>query len=179
MRDTVYHVHAQVADHDRDLYRELRFHTAQHPSETRDRLVARMLAFCICYRDGLAFTRGVCAGDEPDAWLRDGDGRVRLWIEVGKPAARRLRRAARRSGRVLVFAFGRPGDAWERLQGAKCAELANVTVVRLAPAFLARLAGVLERNNVWSLSVSGAMLYVHAGDSTLAASVAPWHGPPL
>ena len=68
---------------------------ARADSETPQRLVARLLAYCLCWEPDLAFTGGVGSGDEPDVWLREPGGRTRLWIEVGAPDPKRLVKAAR------------------------------------------------------------------------------------
>ena len=77
---TIFRVSLQLADLDRNLYESLQTTVAQHPSETEERLVARLLAYALSYEPGLAFTRGVGAADEPDLWTKGPDGRVLLWI---------------------------------------------------------------------------------------------------
>ena len=50
-------------------------------------MVARVLAYCLEYTEGIAFTEGVAAGDEPAVVVRDLTGRMTAWIEVGMPDA--------------------------------------------------------------------------------------------
>ena len=75
---TVYRATIQLSHVDRGIYDTLQATLARHPSETAERLVLRLLAFAICYGPDVAFTRGVGAGDEPDLWVKGGDGRVAL-----------------------------------------------------------------------------------------------------
>src|SRR5512145_1334338 len=97
---TVYKASVQLADVDRGVYETLQSTVAQHPSETAERLCARLLAMAIFYEPELAFTKGLSATDEPDLWVIGPDARVRLWVEVGLPDADRIIKASRHAGRV-------------------------------------------------------------------------------
>ena len=110
---TIFRASLQLANVDRNLYESLQTTVAQHPSETEERLVARLLAYALSYEPGLTFTRGVGAADEPDLWVKGPDGRVMLWIEVGLPDPERLVKASRHVGRVVLFACGASLPRWE------------------------------------------------------------------
>src|SRR5512136_652890 len=103
---TIYRTTIQLSDIDRGVYETLQASVARHPSETEERLVARLLASALCYEDGLQFTRGICVGEEPDLWSIGPDGRVTLWVEVGLPEPERLIKAARHVERVVLLACG-------------------------------------------------------------------------
>ncbi len=104
---TIYKTTIQLADIDRGRYETLQATVAQDPSETEERLVARLLASAVFNEDDLTFTKGLCATDEPDLWVKGGDGRVRLWVEVGLPDAERIVKASRHAERVALLACGR------------------------------------------------------------------------
>ena len=87
---TIYRANLELSDVDRGVYAEATLTLARHPSETLERTLVRLLAFALCYEPDLEFGRGVSATDEPDLWSREGDGRVRRWIEVGQPDGKRL-----------------------------------------------------------------------------------------
>ncbi|MRR29214.1 hypothetical protein EG834_02505, partial [bacterium] len=76
---TIYKAAIQLSDIDRGVYESLQATVAKHPSETDERLVARLLAWAIFNEPELAFTKGLCVADEPDIWVKGPDGRVRLW----------------------------------------------------------------------------------------------------
>ncbi len=92
---TIYRTTVQLADIDRSIYETLQTTVARHPSETEERLIARLLALALFYEPDLGFTKGISATDEPDLWLKGADGRVQLWVEVGLPDAERIIKAAR------------------------------------------------------------------------------------
>ena len=168
---TIYKATIQLADSDRDCYETIQLTAARHPSETEERLVARLLAFALFHEEGLAFTRGLCATDEPDIWVQGGDGRVQFWLEVGLPDADRLIKASRHAGRVALLACGRAQASWQQQQLPKLAGIANLTVVTVEPAFIAALVQRLERSIAWSLTVSGGVCFLTVGDETLETAI--------
>ena len=86
----IHKVNIQLADIDRGVYETLQSTVARHPSETEERLVARLLAYALFFEPELVFTKGISAVDEPDLWSKGPDGRVLLWVEVGLPEADRI-----------------------------------------------------------------------------------------
>ena len=65
---------------------------ARHPSETDLRLIVRLLAWALNAHDDLVFTKGLCADDEPELWLKNLHGGIEHWIDVGLPDERRLKK---------------------------------------------------------------------------------------
>jgi uncharacterized protein YaeQ len=164
---TIFRANVELADVDRSVYATLKTTLARHPSETEERLVARLLAFTLFYEEGLTFTKGICEGDEPDFWLKGGDGRVLLWGEVGLPEPERLLKAGRHAGRVVLLACGRSLLHWEQHQLPKLEGGGNLTVVTVAPGFLARLAATLDRTISWDVTISDTTLYLSTGEETV------------
>lgn len=164
---TVYKATVQFADLDRGVYETLQATLARHPSETEERLVARVLAYLLFYEQGLGFTKGVSAGDEPDLWSKGPDGRVLAWVEVGLPDPERLLKAVRHAGRVGLLACGTGLANWERQHLPKLARSGSITVVALEQSFLSRLVERLERGIVWSVTITEGTLYLQIGDETL------------
>lgn len=168
---TIYRAGIQLSDIDRGLYESLQITVARHPSETEERLLARVLAYALFYEPELAFTRGVGAGDEPDLWLKGPDGRVRCWIEVGLPDAERLIKASRHSEQVVLCAFGAALAIWEKQQLPKLAGIANLAVISLDQPFLKQLTGRLQRTISWSLTITEGSFYLASDGETLESSV--------
>lgn len=168
---TIYRVTIQLSDVDRGLYETLQTTVARHPSETEERLVARLLAYALFYEEGLNFTRGVSAGDEPDLWLKGPDERVLLWVEVGLPEAERLIKAGRHAQRVALVACGKGLPAWEQQQLPKLADVANLSVIRFRQPFISQLTAGLERSITWSVTITDGNLYISAGEHTMEAEL--------
>jgi len=174
---TIYRVGIQLSDIDRGLYESLQVTVARHPSETEERLLARIMAYALFYEPELSFTKGVGAGDEPDLWTKGADGRVRCWIEVGLPDAERLAKACRHSEQVVLCACGSALPVWEKQQLPKLTGITNLTVISLDQSFLKLLAGRLQRSISWSLTVTEGSLYLAIDGETLESSVATLMAP--
>src|SRR5665647_562637 len=111
---TIYRVTIKLADIDRSVYETLQATVARHPSETEERLVARLLAYALFFEPELVFTKGISAVDEPDLWVKGPDGRVLLWVEVGIPESDRLIKASRHTVRIALVACGKTFSVWEQ-----------------------------------------------------------------
>lgn len=163
---TIYRVTILLSDIDRGVYETLQATVARHPSETEERLVARLLAYTLFYEEQLLFTKGVSAGDEPDLWAKGPDGRVLLWIEVGLPDAERVIKASRHAARVVLIASGKALSNWEQLQLPKLESVANLTVISFDQVFINCLVTSLDRFISWSITITDGNLYLNVGNDT-------------
>ena len=68
---TIYNFDVQLADIDRGVYESLSFKAAQQPSETAEYLLSRVLAYCLEYAEGIAFSKGIAEPDVPALAVRD------------------------------------------------------------------------------------------------------------
>ena len=168
---TIYKVTVQLSDIDRGVYETLAATVAQHPSETKERLVARILAYTVFYEDGLVFTKGLCATDEPDIWLKSGDGRVAVWGEVGLPDADRIIKASRHAGRVVLLACGRALSNWQHQHLPRLLNIPNLTIITIAQPFITSLAERVERSIDWSVTITEGVCYLTVAGESLEASL--------
>ena len=164
---TIYRLNIALSDIDRGRYETLQATVARHPSETEERLIARLLAYAIFFEPELCFAKGISAGDEPDLWMKGPDGRVLLWIEVGLPEAERLVKASRHAERAALLACGRLLPGWEQQQLPKLGRISNLTVISLEPEFISRLSSLLERSIAWSITITEGTLYLTVAGNTL------------
>lgn len=164
---TVYRATVQLSHVDRGIYETLATTIARHPSETAERVVLRLLAYALCFEEGLEFTKGICAGDEPDLWLKGPDGRISLWIEVGMPDPERLVKACRHTERAVLLACGPNRFRWDAQHLGKLTGISNLTVIGLDYGFISQLAAGLERSINWELTVSDGVLYLAANGEHL------------
>jgi uncharacterized protein YaeQ len=176
---TIYRAQLELSLIDRNIYTERTITVARHPSETLERTLMRILAYSLCFEEDLEFGRGVSATDEPDLWSREGDGRVRHWIEVGQPDGKRLLKATRHSGQTTLFAFGDGVDRWRSAQFDPVDWPTNFCAARIDDGFLANLAAVSDRQLRWSVTLSEGILFLIAGDDSFETSPEVWIGSPL
>lgn len=168
---TIYKASIQLADIDRGVYESLQATVAKHPSETDERLVARLLAWAIFHEPGLVFTKGLCVADEPDIWEKGPDGRVRFWVEVGLPESDRIVKASRHAERVALLACGRALVNWNQQHLPRVADLSNLTVITLDQSFIATLAARLERSITWAVTITEGMVYLEADGVTCETAI--------
>lgn len=133
LRSTIYRASLNVSDLDRGVYAQHELTLARHPSETEERLMVRLLAFALHADDALVFGRGLSTEDEPDLWQRDPTGVIELWIDVGLPDEKDVRKACGRAARVVVFAYGaRRVEAWWQQNCVAFARQSNLSVIMLS-----------------------------------------------
>ncbi len=117
LKATIFKADLQIADMDRHYYYDHHLTIACHPSETEERMMVRLLAFALQADEALCFGKGLSDEDEPDLWVKDYTGAIKLWIDVGLPDDKRVRKACNRSEKVLVLAYGgRQAELWWQQQ---------------------------------------------------------------
>ena len=164
---TMYKFDVEISDVDRGVYEKLELRAAQHPSETTPYLLTRVLAHCLSYEEGIAFSRGLAVPEEPAVWVKDLQGTTQHWIEVGTPSAERLHKATKAVPRVSVYTQHDVELLKKAVRGQKVHRLEDIEVFAVNPGFLAELAAVLERSNSWSLSRSDGEIYLAVKERTL------------
>ncbi|MEO8756077.1 MAG: YaeQ family protein [Casimicrobiaceae bacterium] len=147
LKATIFKATLAVADMDRNYYATHALTLARHPSENDERMMVRVLAFALHASPALAFGRGLSADDEPDLWLRDDTGVIDLWIDVGLPEERLLRKAAGRARAVVVYGYGgRAVDLWWSRNKDALARVGNLTVRSIAPESVQAMARLVARS---------------------------------
>ena len=146
LKATIHKAELQISDMDRHYYATHALTLAQHPSETDERVMVRLLAFALYADERLEFGRGLSSDDEPDLWRRERDGTIAQWIELGHPDESRLRRASGRAGEVVVLNYGgRASDLWWEKNAAGLTRLKNLSVVHIGVEETTALGGLLAR----------------------------------
>lgn len=168
---TIHKASIQLSDIDRGIYETLQATVARHPSETEERLVARLLAYALFQEAELTFTKGISATDEPDLWVKGPDGRVLLWVEVGLPEADRIIKASRHSERVALLACGKNLAIWDQQQSPRLENIEHLTIVSMDQAFINKLASRLERSINWSVTITEDIFYLTIAEETLEAVI--------
>ncbi|MDX2024377.1 MAG: YaeQ family protein [Deltaproteobacteria bacterium] len=168
---TVYHLQIDLSDVDRNVYEALDLRLARHPSETMRFLLTRVLAYCLSYEDGIAFSKGLSTTDEPALWIKDLQGNLRCWIEVGAPSAERLHKASKASPRVVVFTQHDPATLQKAVAGERVHKAESIEVFAFDGAFLDELDAVTDRNCKWVLVRTSGELYVTVKDHSVTGAV--------
>lgn len=159
IKPTIYKLRISLSDLDRNYFDTLNLTLAQHPSETIERMMVRVLAYCINVQENLVFTKGLSDIDEPDLWVRTLDGQTALWIEVGEPAVDRIKKSSRLAEKVKVYSFNSKSDVWWKQSAEKFKQF-DASIYRFNWESIQSLASLIQRTMDISISITGNTAYV-------------------
>jgi uncharacterized protein YaeQ len=167
----IYSFAVQLADNDRGVYEELALRVARHPSETDAYMVTRVLAYCLEYEEGIAFSDGISSTDKPAVLVRDRTGRVTAWIEVGAPDAARLHYGSKLADRTTIYTHRDPQKVIAAWAGKRIHQLEQITLQSFDPGFVDAAVASLERRNTMTVSVVEGQLYLDLNGNALSSSI--------
>ena len=169
---TIFNFEVELADTDRHVYESLSLRVAQHPSESDEYLIARLLAYLLEFAEGIEFSRGVSDPNEPTIAIRDLTGAITTWIDIGTPEAARLHRASKAARRVVVYTHKDPTQLIRQLAGETIHRADALELYAIDRALVSALVARLERRVAFSLSVTDRELYLSIGIDNLTGSIA-------
>ena len=168
---TIFKVDLSISDMDRNYYGEHQLTIARHPSETDIRMMVRLLAFALNADEYLSFTKGLCDDEEPDLWLKSLTGEIELWVDVGLPDERRVRKACNRSTQVNLYIYSsRAAEQWWLRNESKLARFSNLKVLELTDAACNDLADLVQRSMQLQCTIQDGEIYLTAGDQSCTVS---------
>lgn len=168
---TIHTFSIRLSDVDHGVYEALEFKAARHPSESEEHLVTRVLAYCLEYAEGIAFSRGISEPDEPALAVRDLTGALKAWIDIGSPDAARLHKAGKAAPRVAVYTHKDPAQLRRQLAGEKIHRPEALELYAIDRELIRAFAQRLQRRMTLELSVSDRQLYLSIGEATLSGAV--------
>ena len=171
LTSTMYALQVSLAHVDRGVYEQLDFRMAMHPSESPEYFVARLLAYCLEYHEGIGFSKGVSDPDDPTVSVRDLTGTITSWIEIGLPDAARLHKASKASPRVAVYTHKDPTVWLRQLAGERIHKAERIECYVLDRELVDALVERLDRRLSFDLSVTDDELFVNIANTTLTGTV--------
>ena len=168
LKATVFKAAITLADMDRHLYQDVNLTLARHPSENDERMMIRLLAYCMNVEEGLQFTKGLSTDDEPDLWTKSLSDEITLWIDLGHPDEKRVRKACSRADQVLIYTYGDNASQlwWQQNQG-KLSRFDNLRVVDLAKESTSALALMAQRNMKLQCTVQDEQVWFSDNDNAV------------
>ena len=160
LSSTVFTFEIDLSDADRGVYETLALRVARHPSESDEFLIARVLAYCLEYQEGIEFSRGLCDADDPPISVRDLTGALRAWIDVGTPSAERLHRASKAAPRVAVYVHKEHAQWLAALPAARIHRAEALLIRALDRRLVAAMTDLLDRRMSFALGVADDELFV-------------------
>jgi len=129
---TIYKALLNIANMDNHYYAEHNLTMAKHPSETDLRLMVRLVAFILNADEELVFCKGISQEDEPDLWKKSLGGDIELWIDLGQPDEKRIKKACGRSEQVIIYTYqeGMAASWWKSIE-TSLTRFSNLQVIHL------------------------------------------------
>ena len=147
LKATIYKADLQLADMDRSHFHNYSLTIACHPSETDIRMMVRLLAFTLNASTDLMFTKGISTENEPDMWRKNLADDIELWIDLGQPDDKRLRKACGRAKKVIVYTYqNRSADAWWKQIENSIQRFDNLSVISFDENTFTGLQQLVNRN---------------------------------
>jgi len=168
---TMYVFEIDLADSDRGVYQSFELRAARHPSEAPDYLIARLLAYCLEYTEGISFSNGLSTPDAPAISVRDLTGAMRVWIDIGAPSPERLHRASKATPRVAVYTHKDVDQFVARLRGERIHRIEALEVYAFDRDLLTSLESRLARRMALSLTVMEKHLYASVGQESITGVI--------
>lgn len=174
LKSTICKADVQIANMDSHYYAQHALTLAQHPSETEERLMLRLLAFMLHASDRLEFGKGISNDDEAALWQKDLTDQVELWIEVGTPDEKRVRKACHRAQQVVVYTYGgRPAAIWWQQNQKALERFDNLRVFNVARETSDALTHLYERTMQLQCTIQDGTLWLSNARDTVQAVIEP------
>lgn len=170
---TIYNFDISLSDVDREVYEQISLRVAQHPTETDEYMLTRVLAYCLEFCEGIELAKALEDPSQPAVWAKNYTGDILLWVEVGMPDAEKLHRASKAARRVAIYTHRDPDMLRRNLAGKTIYRADDIPLFAFDRAFLAPLLAKLDRRMRLSLSVTEHHVYVEAGGEVIEYLLQP------
>ena len=175
LKATIFKADVQIADMDRHYYQDHNLTLARHPSETDGRMMVRLLAFMLNASEDLAFTKGLSTDDEPELWRKNLVDEVELWIEVGLPDEKRIRKACNRAAKVIVYSYGgRAAQIWWDQLHNKAARFANLSVCNVPDTAVESLGELVQRSMRLQCNIQDGQIWLSDQERSIQVELETW-----
>ena len=175
LKSTIFKADLQIADMDRHHYQDHALTIARHPSETDRRMMARILAFALNADAGLGFTRGLSTDDEPDLWRRSLSDEIELWIDLGQPDEKRIRKACGRARQVKIYTYAdRSARIWFGQMKEKLERFGNLQVIHFPEQAIDRLATLAQRNMQLQCTIQDGAVWIGNAEHSIPVEPETW-----
>lgn len=175
LKATIYKVELQIADMDRNHYQNYSLTVARHPSETDVRMMVRLLAFALNAGEELKFTKGISTDDEPDIWEKSLSNSIMLWIDLGQPDEKRLRKACGRAEAVKIYTYQqRSAELWWKQLKASCDRFENLSIYSIDEDSCKSMTGLVNRNMQLQFTIQDGECWITGNDTSIHILLQKW-----
>lgn len=175
IKSTIFKAELQISDMDRHYYQTHALTIARHPSETDERMMVRILTFALHADEALEFTKGISTQDEPDLWQKSLSGEIELWIDLGQPDEKRIRKACGRARKVVIYTYsGNSAEIWWQQNSPALSRFDNLSVINLPVACVKELGKLAQRSMRLQCSIQDGEIWLGDENAMLQVNPEPW-----
>ncbi len=175
LKATIFKAELHIADMDRHYYYSHSLTLARHPSESDARMMVRLLAFALNAQEGLQFTKGLSEDDEPELWQRSLSDEIGLWVDLGQPDEKRVRKACARAEKVSIYTYQqRSAQVWWEQNRAKLQRFSNLEVVSVADESVAALTRFTARTMRLQCNIQDGQIWVGDDSGMVDVALTSW-----
>jgi uncharacterized protein YaeQ len=167
LKATIYKANIHLADMDREYYDTINLTIAQHPSETDQRMMVRLISFILNAHQDLQFGKGLSDEEEAVIWQVNYSSVIDLWIELGQIDSKRIKKACSRAKSVKLYCYGSTVNTWWSQNQSKMAQLELLSVEQFAQETTNALVKLVDRTMEFQCSIQDGQLWLTSGDETL------------
>ncbi len=167
LKATILKANIELADMDRNYYDSLQLTIAQHPSETEQRMMVRLIAYILNAHQDLQFGKGVSDEDEAAIWQINYSDEIALWIELGQLDEKRLKKASNRAKQVKLYCYGSSATTWWSQNETALAKYDKLAIEQFEQETCDALVKLVSRNMEFQCSIQDGQLWLTCGDDTL------------
>jgi len=166
---TIHKVSINIADMDRHYYQSHNLTLAQHPSETNFRFMIRLVAFMLNAKEELCFTKGISTDDEPDLWEKNLTDDIELWIDLGQPDEKRIRKACAKAKNVIIYTYHeRKAEIWREQIQKKIERFKNLKIFHIEAE---GIDVILKKSMDLQCNIQDEVLYLNDDENSFTVTV--------
>ena len=118
-----------IADIDRHYYQSHQITLAQQSTETIRKSMMRIIAYIYNANEQLCIRKQQWRDDQPELIEQSADNKIKLWIDLGQPDLKRIKKACRLSNKVIIYTYNKnAGESWWDKNKSKFNQFKNLKV---------------------------------------------------
>ena len=162
LKATIFKAELQISNIDSHYYETHPLTIARHPSETDARMMLRVFAFALHAQERLEFTRGLSTDTEPDIWQKNLTGDIEVWIELGQPDEKRIRKAAHAADEVFIYCYqGKSVATWWPQIEKDVRKFNHVTVLQINDESVEAMAAMAQRQMDLTVTIQDGQYWIN------------------
>ena len=168
IKSTIFKADLQIADMDRHYYQNHALTLARHPSENDERMMLRLLCFALHASNAMGFTRGLSTEDEPELWQKSLSDEIEVWIDLGQPDEKRIRKACGRAKGVFIYTYNyRTAMAWWEQMRSRLTRFDNLSIIVIPDEALQTMGSMAQRGMQLQYTIQDGEILVSNGEKSV------------